>query len=265
MKIRQDRWSSFKNIALCSSLSGSVGFIGSFVLPVCGSALFAWFAIQFPVPHANGAGYPTPTPNCSATPSQTGPPIVDLPTCSATASPYPPQVVEIPDLYQAPDGARLGWGIYLPPGPTPTPAPGVIVIHGGGWSTGNALQISGVAQYIAAAGYHVVSVEYELARCGLIPGQPPHDQDYNGTLPDMVTRQTNDIKAIVNALRADSRCNGKVGVVGGSSGATHAVWVALDTTDSGNNGTVWPFWKADKRPDCAVMLSAAYDFSDRTP
>jgi acetyl esterase/lipase len=101
-------------------------------------------------------------------------------------------------------------------------------------------------------------------RCGYIQGQNNHSQDYNGDLPDdMVTRQTNDIKAFVVALRNSGLVNpNKIGVLGGSSGATHAIWVALDTTDTGSN---WPFWNAAARPQCAVMLSAAYDFSDLTP
>ena len=78
-----------------------------------------------------------------------------------------------------------------------------------------------------------------------------------------MAQQVNDIKAYVTAMRADPRCNGKIGVVGGSSGASHAVTVALDTTDSGVG--VWPYWNAAARPDCAVMLSCIYDFSDWTP
>src|SRR6266496_3405586 len=67
-------------------------------------------------------------------------------------------------------------------------------------------------------------------------------------------------------MRADSRCNGWVAVVGGSAGATHAITVALDTNPT--LGGVWPSWFQgghDDRPDCAVMLSTIYDFADWTP
>ena len=83
-----------------------------------------------------------------------------------------------------------------------------------------------------------------------------------------MTLEVNDIKSAVKAMRADPRCNGWVAVVGGSAGATHAITVALDTNASGNNGNDWPHWfqnEHDDRPDCAVMLSATYDFSDWTP
>ena len=78
--------------------------------------------------------------------------------------------------------------------------------------------------------------------------------------------EVDNIKNYVKAMRADSRCNGWVGVVGGSAGASHAITVALDTNPSPPN--TWPFWFKDghdDRPDCAVMLSAIYDFSDWTP
>ena len=193
------------------------------------------------------------------------PPLVALPTCTVSPTPYQDGEVLIPTQYQPPDPytAQLGWLVFTPtPAPSASP-PGIIVIHGGGWRYGNAQQVSDACQDLANAGYYVVSVAYELARCSYIQGQNSHEHDYDGSLPDdMVTRQTNDMKAFVNALRNDSHVDhNKIGVISGSSGATHAVWVALDTTDT---GSAWPFWNAAARPQCAVMLSAAYDFSDRT-
>ena len=52
--------------------------------------------------------------------------------------------------------------------------------------------------------------------------------------------------------RSDPRCNGWVGAVGGSSGASHAAYVAA----TGIPG--------DTRFDAAVCLSGDYDFSDFT-
>ena len=65
----------------------------------------------------------------------------------------------------------------------------------------------------------------------------------------------------MKALRADTHVNrDKIGVVGGSAGATLAINVALDTRPGG-----WTNWTAVDRPVCAVGLSGVYDFSDRTP
>jgi acetyl esterase/lipase len=223
--------------------------------------------MQIPVPSlVKAEGFPTPSAACSstATPSST---LVPFPTCTTTPTPYPPGVYgTIPFNYQPPlpYTAVLAWIVFTP---TPAPAaspPGIVVIHGAGFHAGDATEATGVCQDLAAKGYYVVSVDYELARCGYIQGQNTHDHDYDGSLPDdMVARQTNDIKAFVNALRNSGVVNpNKIGVLGGSAGATHAIWMALDTTDTGTN---WPFWNAAARPQCAVMLSAFYDLSDRTP
>ncbi len=119
---------------------------------------------------------------------------------------------------------------------------------------GDTLEV--VAQDLAAAGYYTLIVSYRLAPCGQIQGQPCHNVD---ALTGRPPQQTDDIKAEVRALRADiTHCNGKIGVVGGSAGGSHALFVALDTVTSSN-------WSAVMRPDCVVGLSGAYDFSDRTP
>jgi acetyl esterase/lipase len=176
---------------------------------------------------AMAAGYPTPTPNCAITPMPTAsPPLVALPTCTCSPTPYQGGVVLIPQQYQPPNPytAKLGWVVFTPtPAPSASP-PGVVVIHGGGWHSGNALQDQNVCKDLARAGYYVVSVDYELARCGFVQDQNCHDQDYDGSLPDdMVTRQTNDIKAFVVALRNDSHVDhNRIGVVGGSAGGTHS-------------------------------------------
>jgi hypothetical protein len=147
--------------------------------------------------------------------------------------------------------------------------PGVLLIHGTGWNGGDAGQVVGQTREIANAGFFAASVWHELApnfftAGGYIPGQPCHESD--GTDPGWrMNLEVNDIKNYVKAMRADSRCNGWVAVVGGSAGATHAITVALDTNPTPNND--WPHWmqNGDDRPDCAVMLSAIYDFSDWTP
>ncbi len=261
MKIRQNYWSSFKNIA-------------GWALSLSFGILLVLFAIRLsPLPSAQAQ---TPTPNCAATATPTPTPTATFhppicASCPPMASPYPtssPYFVLIPSFYQQPDNAQLAWIVYPPTTPTPTVSPlpsppGIVLIHGGGYCSGSARGNRDVASDLANAGYYVVSVSYELAPCGLIPDQPCHEDDPIDMPGFRVTQQTNDIKAFVGALRADPHVDStKIGVVGGSAGATHAVWVALDTTDTGD---AWPHWNADARPQCAVMLSAAYDFSDWTP
>ena len=180
----------------------------------------------------------------------------------------PPLEILPGPLYQNPNGATLAWIQYG--GNVSHAKPGVLVIHGGGWNGGSAENNVGQTRDIANAGFFAASVFYELAPNdntvnGYIPGQPSHELD--GTTPGWrMNLEVNDIKNAVKAMRADPRCNGWVGVVGGSAGATHAITVALDTNTT--PGDVWPRWFQgghDDRPDCAVMLSAVYDFSDWTP
>jgi acetyl esterase/lipase len=200
-------------------------------------------------------------------------------TC-ATATPFPtatPIVTRIQKHYQPPppDTTQLGWRIFEPM--TTGPWPAILVIHGGGFSKGSPYPTPGVEGYgiitaaeaLQADGYYVLVVDYRLARPGLIPGQPCHDRDPFLDNSGRAPSQELDIEAEVAAIRHNSHCNGKVGVLGGSAGATHAVWASLDTTVR----MTWPFWNwntytmrpEDDRPDAAVGLSGAYDFADRTP
>lgn len=136
------------------------------------------------------------------------------------------------------------------------------MVHGQGWNMGNSGDIDMYAQDIANAGYYVVSVNYELAPCGVISGQQCHADD--GAGPGWwVTREVQDVEAFVTALRASGQVDpNRIGIVGGSAGATLAALVVLDTNDTDGG---WPFWNASVRPACAVLLSAVYDFSDRIP
>jgi len=212
------------------------------------------------------AQVPTPTVACTITPTPTQSPTA-TPTastgCSVTPalSPIPsPALVAVPSP-QPGDGTTLQWRIFAPQNSGSGPWPAVLLIHGGGFREGDPIggAIGTVAAQLAESGYYVAVPTYRLAPWGLITGQPCHqDSDLSGRPPE----QTNDIKHEVIALRGDSHCNGKIGAVGGSGGGAWATWVALDTNNSGN---VYPFWHSSDRVDCAVSISGAYEFDDRTP
>lgn len=144
----------------------------------------------------------------------------------------------------ASDGTSLTWTVYTPAGKGPWPA--VLVIHGGLFFGGDANESGAVtcAKDLAVAGYVAYSINHRLAPPGSLPGQRSL-----GRFPD----QYDDVHLAVLAARSDSRSNGKVGAVGGSSGATHAVWVSTTGTPG------------QDRLDAAAGLSGAYDFSDFTP
>ncbi|HEX4664986.1 MAG TPA: alpha/beta hydrolase [Chthoniobacterales bacterium] len=144
----------------------------------------------------------------------------------------------------ADDGTPLTWTVYTPTGQGPWPA--VLVIHGGFFVAGSELDSgpAGCGQDLADAGYLAFSISHRLAPPGSIPGQSSL-----GRFPD----QGNDVHLAVEAARSDPRCNGQVGAVGGSSGASHTAWLAATGTAGAD------------RIDVGVGLSGAYDLSDFSP
>ena len=59
--------------------------------------------------------------------------------------------------------------VYVPEGEGPFPA--VLVIHGGGWESGDRAQVKGLAERIARRGYVVVNTTYRLAPGAIFPAQ----------------------------------------------------------------------------------------------
>jgi acetyl esterase/lipase len=135
--------------------------------------------------------------------------------------------------------------------------PIVLVIHGGGWHGGGFYEEDLVSTCLdlRGAGYLVFGIDYRLADPGMIPGQAEHDVDPTSGGP---LDETNDIKQQVLSARHDSRGNGKVFVVGGSAGGSHAIFAALDPAANGVPG-----WSAATLVDAAVSLSGAYNYSLR--
>ncbi|WP_428311635.1 alpha/beta hydrolase fold domain-containing protein [Hydrocarboniphaga sp.] len=59
--------------------------------------------------------------------------------------------------------------VYLPEGRGPFPA--VLVIHGGGWDSGDRDQVAGIAKRLAKRGYVAVNTQYRLAPGAIYPAQ----------------------------------------------------------------------------------------------
>jgi hypothetical protein len=78
------------------------------------------------------------------------------------------------------------------------------------------------------------------------PGQNDVRPVDDGHYPE----QTDDVQVAIRTARADPRCDGRVYCLGGSAGASHALYMAATGT------------AGDDRPDLFVGLSGVYNMSD---
>src|SRR5215831_10851547 len=156
-------------------------------------------------------------------------------------------VIEQYGIGHSPSGnTPLRWRAFVPPDSEIHPA--IIVIHGGGFYSGDFTDTQ-TDQDLVCAGFCGFDIEYRLAPPGKVPGQ--------GADPGRYPEQTDDVATAIRAARnpaptsvAFGRVNGKVGAVGGSAGASHAAYCAAAPTLGGD------------QLDAAVLLSGAYDFHD---
>ena len=142
--------------------------------------------------------------------------------------------------------SSLRWRAFVPNDSEKHSA--VIVIHGGNFFSGD-FDDTQTDQDLVCAGFCVFDIEFRLAPPGKVPGQ--------GRDPGHYPEQTDDVATAIRAARSPApgsvafgRVNGKVGAVGGSSGASHAAYWAAAPTLGGDQF------------DAAVLLSGAYDFHD---
>ncbi len=108
-------------------------------------------------------------------------------------------------------GRDLKCDVYTPPGGV-VDAPGVLIIHGGGWSSGDRSQLRGYGLRLARAGYLCVASEYRLT-----PESP-------------WPAQIHDVKAALRWMRANAAELGlnpdRIAVEGNSAGAHLALLIA---------------------------------------
>jgi acetyl esterase/lipase len=72
-------------------------------------------------------------------------------------------------VYIERESGPLGMDLYLPAGQGPFP--GVLVVHGGGWTMGTRAQLAAVAMSLAQRGYTAAAISYRLAPQHRFPAQ----------------------------------------------------------------------------------------------
>lgn len=117
-------------------------------------------------------------------------------------------------VYASPGGRDLTMDVYLPAGEGPFP--GVLLVHGGGWTGGSRHAFQPVAAMLAGHGHVVANVDYRLATEAKFPGAV---LDCKAALRWM--------RAHAGELRLDPE---RIGGVGGSAGG-HLVGMVATTGD----------------------------------
>jgi len=138
--------------------------------------------------------------------------------------------VGLPDLvprtivYATVDSRELLMDVFTPAQPSRSVAPGVIVVHGGGWRGGTRTEFSGLGLHLAGLGYVVASIDYRL-----VPSSPfPAARD--------------DVTAAVAALHAHALEIGldtnRLALIGRSAGAQLVLLAAYTLHDPAVKGVV---------------------------
>ena len=138
-----------------------------------------------------------------------------------------PRAPVIPDLlYGEAGGQRLLLDACLPPGdgsgPTPSPRPAIVLIHGGSWTRGEKADVAyrAICQWLATAGYPTFAVDYRMAPQFIFPAA------------------LDDVRTAVRWLRAPRQVArfdldpDRIGAFGGSAGGNLAA--LLGTVGSGS-------------------------------
>ena len=128
--------------------------------------------------------------------------------------------VERDIAYGRADGQPLLADLYRPA--ASGPHPGVVMIHGGGWRTGNRGQMAPKAERLAAAGYVVLNVSYRLGPAYHFPAQV-HD----------VKQAVRWLRSRHEALDVDPQ---RIAAFGYSAGAHLAMLLGLTTPTDGLEG-----------------------------
>lgn len=130
-------------------------------------------------------------------------------------------------FFRTATGVDLYWTVYAPDN---TPRPWVLGEHPGGWKGGNASLSPAIVAALNAAGFTVAPTEYRLAPPGGVTGPmstvgghlPPAQDTWSD--PGHWPKPHQDMAAAIVAAKADPRCNGDVWILGGSAGASLALF-----------------------------------------
>jgi len=167
-----------------------------------------------------------------------------------TSFPVPSSVRVVRDIpYARYDTRELRLDLYLPPeSDDRRPMPGVIVVRGGGWRSGDKDAFAFIAGQLAREGFVAASIEYRTSSEAKFPGA------------------VHDVKAAVRWMRAHATTYGidpdAIGALGGSAGGHLVAMLATsggvsELEGSGGNGTTSSRVQAVVAMACVCNLELA--------
>lgn len=169
-----------------------------------------------------------------------------------TSFPIPSSVRVVRDIpYAKYDARELTLDLYLPPeADRQRPIPGVIVVRGGGWRSGDKDALAFIAGQLANEGFVAASIEYRTSSEAKFPAA------------------VNDVKAAVRWMRAHATTYridpDAIGALGGSAGGHLVAMLATsggvsELEGSGGNGTTSSRVQAVVAMACVCNLALAGD------
>lgn len=159
--------------------------------------------------------------------------------------PVAPPIIERNVVYGEVNGQKLLLDVHLPPA-SQTRRPAILLVHGGGWSSGDKNELSERAAMLAAQGYVCFNINYRLVTDA--------SNKYPAQLDD-AQRAVRWIRARTATYNLDPQ---RVGAFGYSAGA-HLV-ALLGTTDTRDNSdaALAPY---SSRVQCVVEMSGPADLT----
>jgi acetyl esterase/lipase len=201
----------------CGRLGAGLGLAASFLLLLTPFRAFPVAqGLPLQVAGAFGASVPRATIGAPARPA----PLVLAHLVRGISS---PEVRRNNRIYRNVGGQALTLDLYFPR-MAEGPAPGVIVVHGGGWQTGNSGDLPELNTYLAARGYLVASINYRLAPRARFPAA------------------REDLKAAITYLKTHAADLGldpeRLVLIGRSAGGELALLAAYTADDPAIRGVV---------------------------
>lgn len=162
--------------------------------------------------------------------------VITLPALGQSGGGSPPPPSE--EVFRQVGDVELHVRVH-PPAPGSAPAPSVVLVHGGGWSSGDSSDMDDWAELLARAGWVAFSIDYRIA------------EDASPSWPDAL----DDVRAGIGWVHDNaSRFGGdpeRIGLFGESAGAHLAMLVAVDGTGGPELSAV-ALWSPPLRLDTLV-------------